>query len=37
MPAMFVTGIGAGLVFAPLFDIILASIDDQAAGSAPAY
>ncbi|GAA2789809.1 DHA2 family efflux MFS transporter permease subunit [Kribbella solani] len=34
VPATLATGIGAGLVFAPLFDIILASIDDQAAGSA---
>jgi EmrB/QacA subfamily drug resistance transporter len=34
VPATLVTGIGAGMVFAPLFDIILASIDDQAAGSA---
>lgn len=34
VPATLVSGIGAGMVFAPLFDIILASIDDQAAGSA---
>ncbi len=34
VPATLATGIGAGMVFAPLFDIILASIDDQAAGSA---
>ena len=34
VPATLATGIGAGLVFAPLFDIILASIDDEAAGSA---
>ncbi|TDO43303.1 EmrB/QacA subfamily drug resistance transporter [Kribbella sp. VKM Ac-2527] len=34
VPATLVVGIGAGMVFAPLFDIILASIDDQAAGSA---
>ncbi|MDX6248521.1 MAG: hypothetical protein QOF10_1881 [Kribbellaceae bacterium] len=34
VPATLFTGIGAGMVFAPLFDIILASIDDQAAGSA---
>ncbi len=34
VPATLATGIGAGLVFAPLFDIILASIDDRAAGSA---
>ncbi len=34
VPATLVTGIGSGMVFAPLFDIILASIDDQAAGSA---
>ncbi|WP_433021682.1 MFS transporter [Kribbella sp. CA-294648] len=34
VPATLVCGIGAGMVFAPLFDIILASIDDQAAGSA---
>ncbi|MEU4197401.1 MFS transporter [Kribbella sp. NPDC026611] len=34
VPATLATGIGAGLVFAPLFDIILASVDDQAAGSA---
>jgi EmrB/QacA subfamily drug resistance transporter len=34
VPATLVTGIGAGMVFAPLFDIVLASIDDQAAGSA---
>ena len=27
-------GVGMGVIFAPLFDIILASIDDQAAGSA---
>jgi predicted MFS family arabinose efflux permease len=33
-PMTLVAGIGAGMVFAPLFDIILASIDDQAAGSA---
>jgi EmrB/QacA subfamily drug resistance transporter len=34
VPATLASGIGAGMVFAPLFDIILASIDDQAAGSA---
>lgn len=34
VPATLVCGIGAGMVFAPLFDIILASIDDRAAGSA---
>ena len=34
VPATLFVGIGAGMVFAPLFDIILASIDDQAAGSA---
>ncbi|MGZ0146796.1 DHA2 family efflux MFS transporter permease subunit [Kribbella sp. WER1] len=34
VPATLATGIGAGMVFAPLFDIILASVDDQAAGSA---
>ncbi|MEV8372382.1 DHA2 family efflux MFS transporter permease subunit [Kribbella sp. NPDC056861] len=34
VPATLACGIGAGMVFAPLFDIILASIDDQAAGSA---
>ncbi|MET7281206.1 DHA2 family efflux MFS transporter permease subunit [Kribbella sp. NPDC005582] len=34
VPAMLACGIGAGMVFAPLFDIILASIDDEAAGSA---
>jgi MFS family permease len=34
VPATLVTGIGSGMVFAPLFDIILASIDDAAAGSA---
>ncbi|MFC9692468.1 DHA2 family efflux MFS transporter permease subunit [Kribbella sp. NPDC056951] len=34
VPAMLACGIGSGMVFAPLFDIILASIDDEAAGSA---
>jgi EmrB/QacA subfamily drug resistance transporter len=34
VPATLVMGIGSGMVFAPLFDIILASIDDKAAGSA---
>lgn len=34
VPSTLVAGIGSGMVFAPLFDIILASIDDQAAGSA---
>jgi EmrB/QacA subfamily drug resistance transporter len=34
VPATLVSGIGAGMVFAPLFDIILASVDDEAAGSA---
>jgi len=34
IPATLVMGIGSGMVFAPLFDIILASIDDKAAGSA---
>ncbi len=34
VPATLVSGIGAGLVFAPLFDIILASVSDEAAGSA---
>jgi EmrB/QacA subfamily drug resistance transporter len=33
-PTTLVAGIGAGMVFAPLFDIILAAVDDQAAGSA---
>lgn len=33
-PATLVAGLGAGMVFAPLFDIILASVDDAAAGSA---
>jgi MFS family permease len=34
VPATLATGIGAGLVFAPLFDIILAGVSDEAAGSA---
>ncbi|MFK4085960.1 DHA2 family efflux MFS transporter permease subunit [Kribbella sp. NPDC020789] len=34
VPAMLACGIGSGMVFAPLFDIILASIGDEAAGSA---
>ncbi|GAA0606476.1 DHA2 family efflux MFS transporter permease subunit [Kribbella sandramycini] len=34
VPATLITGIGSGMVFAPLFDIILASISDEAAGSA---
>jgi EmrB/QacA subfamily drug resistance transporter len=34
VPPLLVVGIGSGIVFAPLFDIILASIDDRAAGSA---
>ena len=33
-PATLVAGLGAGMVFAPLFDIILAGVDDRAAGSA---
>lgn len=33
-PPLLLTGIGSGMVFAPLFDIILAAIDDTAAGSA---
>jgi EmrB/QacA subfamily drug resistance transporter len=34
VPATLAAGIGAGVVFAPLFDIILASVSDEAAGSA---
>lgn len=34
VPATLVAGLGAGVVFAPLFDIVLASVDDRAAGSA---
>ncbi|MGC4944316.1 DHA2 family efflux MFS transporter permease subunit [Kribbella sp. DT2] len=34
VPPLLLVGIGSGMVFAPLFDIILASIDDSAAGSA---
>jgi EmrB/QacA subfamily drug resistance transporter len=33
-PATAVAGLGAGAVFAPLFEIILASVDDRSAGSA---
>jgi EmrB/QacA subfamily drug resistance transporter len=33
-PATLVAGLGAGMVFAPLFDIILAGVADEAAGSA---
>lgn len=33
-PATLVCGLGAGMVFAPLFDIILGDVADEAAGSA---
>jgi predicted MFS family arabinose efflux permease len=33
-PATLLAGLGAGMVFAPLFDIILAGVSDEAAGSA---
>jgi EmrB/QacA subfamily drug resistance transporter len=33
-PAATIAGIGMGLVFAPVYDIILASVDDQEIGSA---
>jgi EmrB/QacA subfamily drug resistance transporter len=32
-PALFVTGLGSGLIFAPLFDIILADLSDSEVGS----
>ncbi len=33
-PATLLAGLGAGMVFAPLFDIILAGVSNEAAGSA---
>jgi MFS family permease len=33
-PATFVAGIGSGLVFAPMFDIILAGVNEREVGSA---
>jgi len=32
-PALFVTGLGSGAIFAPLFDIILADLGDQEVGT----
>jgi MFS family permease len=32
-PALFVSGLGSGLIFAPLFDIILADLGDHEVGS----
>ena len=32
-PALFVAGLGSGLIFAPLFDIILADLDDHEVGT----
>ena len=32
-PGFFVTGLGSGAIFAPLFDIILAGLGDQEIGS----
>ena len=34
VPATLLAGLGSGMVFAPLFDIILAGVSDEAAGSA---
>jgi EmrB/QacA subfamily drug resistance transporter len=34
MPGLFVAGLGFGLIVAPMFDIILASVTDDEAGSA---
>jgi len=34
MPGLLVTGVGLGLVVAPMFDIILASVTDAETGSA---
>jgi EmrB/QacA subfamily drug resistance transporter len=34
MPGLFVAGLGAGLIVAPMFDIILASVTDVETGSA---
>ncbi len=32
-PGFFITGLGSGAIFAPLFDIILAALDDQEIGT----
>ncbi len=32
-PSLFVSGVGTGMVFAPLFDIILADLDDRQVGT----
>ncbi len=34
VPATLLAGLGSGMVFAPLFDIILSGVSDEAAGSA---
>jgi hypothetical protein len=34
MPGLLVAGVGAGLIVAPMFDIILASVTDAETGSA---